>query len=137
VRIVSVVRRSLGSRRSGGSNACLRIRLGSNLFRAVRIVLVRQDEVDAFGGFTFVTDGDVEFISRLGGSRESNNQFVSGNFEFCWGFVESHALDVEADGVESDFAAAVAQNRKRVRDFAENFFLVDVEAQGNLECCKS
>ncbi len=40
-----------------------------NLFRAVWIIFVRQDEVHAFGGFAFVTNGDVEFVSRFGGGR--------------------------------------------------------------------
>src|ERR1700732_2908012 len=106
--------------------------LGPNLLWAVRVIFVRKNEVDAFGGFAFVTDGDVEFLSRLGGSRKRNNQFVGGSFEFRGGFVEGHALNVEADGVESDFRGAAAQNRERVRDFAEKFFLVKVEAQGNL-----
>jgi len=64
-------------------------------------------------------------------SGERNNQFV-GEVRILPRFCEGYALDGEADGVESDFGGDVAKNGERVRDFAENFFLVEVEAQGNL-----
>ena len=103
--------------------------LRPNLFRAVRIVFVRQDEIHSFAGFAFVTDGGVEFVTGLRGCGKRNDEFVRGGFKFRRGFVQRNALDGQAGGVESDFCGAVAKNGKRVRDVAENLFVFEVKTQ--------
>src|SRR6266403_358630 len=106
--------------------------LRPNLLGAVRIIFVRQNEVETFGGFAFVMDGDLEFISGFRWSGKRNVELAPRGFEFRGRFVDRDALDGQARGVERDFRRAVAKNGKRVRDVAKNFFLFDIEAQGNL-----
>src|SRR5712664_1656979 len=96
------------------------------------MIFVREDEVQPLGGLAFVMDGDLEFISGFCRGGERNEAFVPRGFAFRGRFGDRDALDGQADGVEYDFGGAVAKNGQRVRDVAKNFFLFDIEAQGNL-----
>src|SRR2546426_4661723 len=80
--------------------------LRPDLFGAVRIVFVRQNEVEAFGRLAFVMDGDLEFVSgfRWGGKRY--DEFARRGLEFRGRFVDRDALDGQAHGVERDFGRA-------------------------------
>ncbi len=110
----------------------LRFALGPDLAGTVRIILVRQNEIHSLCRLAFVTDGDLELFSGLGPCREGNDQFLRRRFKLCGRLVDRHLLNGEPRGVENDFRGTVAKNRKRVRDLANNFFLVEVEAQGDL-----
>src|SRR5580700_11293076 len=55
--------------------------LRPNLFGAVGIVLVGQDEVQAFGWLGFVADGDVEFFAEAGGGGKRNDELVVSGFK--------------------------------------------------------
>jgi hypothetical protein len=105
--------------------------LRPDLLWAIGIVFVRQNEVSALGSLAFVFDFDFEFVAGLGGGRERDSQLVVVGFEFGRRFVQRHTLYREADGIEPDFLG-VFQNRKTVRDVADNLSLFDVELQDDL-----
>src|ERR1700747_2006107 len=104
-----------------------RFALRPDLTRTVRIVLVRQNEIHSLGGLAFIANGDVEFVPSVGLSCERNDQFLSRCLELRGRFVDCYFLYGESRGVEDDFRSAVAKNRERMRDFAEDFFLLEVE----------
>ena len=85
--------------------------LRPDLLGAVGIILVGQDEVEAFCGLGFVANGDVEFFAGVGGGGERDDELVVFGFKFGGGFIYGDALDGEAGGVKDNFRGGVAENR--------------------------
>src|SRR5580704_712253 len=105
--------------------------LRPDLFGAVGVVLVRQDEVEALGGPAFVANGDVEFFAGVRGGVERDDELVVFGLKFRGGFIYGDVLYGQTGGVENDFRGGLVENRERVRDFADDFFLIEIETQGD------
>ena len=87
-----------------------RFALGPDLFRAIRIVLVRQNEIHSLCRLAFVADRDFKFVAGFSLSGEGNDQLLRRRLEFCNRFIDRHLLNGEPDRVENDFRSAVAKN---------------------------
>ena len=103
---------------------------------AIGIVLVGKDEVEALGGLAVVADFNVEFVAGVRDCGKGDNEFGGGGFKFGGRFVDSDALDGEADGVEGDFGGVVAKDGEGVSDIADDFSLVDIEVKNDLGVLK-
>src|SRR5580704_12620384 len=105
--------------------------LRPDLLRAVGVVLVWQDEVEALGGLAFVANVDVEFLARVRGAVERDDQLVVFGLKFSGGFVYGDALYGETCGVKNDFRGGIVKDGERVGNVADDFFLIEIEAQGD------
>src|SRR5579864_1236011 len=103
--------------------------LRPDLFGAVRIVLVGQDEVEALGGFGFVANVDVEPFASVRRGGERDDELVVLGFKLGGGFIHGSALDRESGRVKKDFRGRFPKDGKRVRDIANDFFVIEIEAQ--------
>jgi hypothetical protein len=103
--------------------------LRPDLLRAIGVILVGEDEIEAFSGLGLVADVDVEFFSsvRCGGQRD--DELVVFGLEFGGRFIYGDALDCESRGIQNDFRGGIAENGERVSDIADDFFLIEIEAQ--------
>ena len=57
--------------------------LGPDLFGAIRIILVREDEIEPFCRLAFVANLDVEFVAGLGCGGKRDDEFRGGGFELA------------------------------------------------------
>ena len=74
--------------------------LSPNLFRAIGIILIGQNKIEALFRLAFILDLDVEFVAGFCGTRQGNIELCIGGVEFRSGFIHGDGLNLQADGIE-------------------------------------
>ena len=95
----------------------------------VRVVLVRQDEVEAALRPALVADADFKFLAAFGRMVERNNKLHWRHLKFRRLAAHGDARDGELHRIKGQPGEPVAQHCQRMRHLAQHFALFHVKPQ--------